>query len=110
MNYAVTHNPEQLSFHYANGKTVQVRMSVAGGNVQYVRIFDLPPEVPDKDVSLVLGKYGKVKRVIREKFPAELGLDMFTGVRGIYMDGRGKGDSLLVLFPQSKGEHILFWE
>lgn len=86
MNYAVTHNPEQLSFHYANGKTVQVRMSVAGGNVQYVRIFDLPPEVPDKDVSLVLGKYGKVKRVIREKFPAELGLDMFTGVRGIYMD------------------------
>ena len=42
--------------------------------------------MPDKDVSLVLGKYGKVKRVIREKFPAELGLDMFTGVRGVYMD------------------------
>ena len=78
MSYALTRNPEQLSYiiHYAKGKTVQVRMSVALGNVQYVRIFDLPPEVPDKDISLVLGKYGKVKRVILEKFPVEFSLDM----------------------------------
>src|SRR5450756_2303625 len=54
VHYTLTHNPEQLTFHYDNGKTVQVRMTIAGGNVQYIRIFDLPPEVPDKDLSLVL--------------------------------------------------------
>lgn len=86
MRYAIMHNPEQLTFRYDNGKAVEVRMSVADGNVQYVRIFDLPPEVPDADISSVLGRYGEVKRVVREKYPAELGLDMFTGVRGVYVD------------------------
>lgn len=61
-------------------------MSVAGGCIRYVRIFDLPPELSDLDVSLILGKYGTVKRMVREKFPAELELDLFTGVRGVYMD------------------------
>lgn len=88
MLHCLLHNREQLNFHYADGKIVVVRMSPAGGNVQYVKIYDLPPEVPDSDLALVLGKYGEVKRVVREKFPADLGLDMYTGVRGVYMDVR----------------------
>lgn len=58
-------------------------MSIAGGNVQYIRVYYLPPQVPDKDLMLVLGRYGKVKRDIRRKFRAELGLDMHTGVWGV---------------------------
>lgn len=86
MKEALLHNPEVHTFHYSNGKSVEVRMQVAGGCIRYVRIFDLPPEIADMDVSLILGKYGNVKRMIREKFPAELELDLFTGVRGVYMD------------------------
>lgn len=86
MLHVLTFNPGNLSFHYANGKVAQISMSHAGEYVQYVRIFDLPPEVPDQELALVLGKYGKVKRVIREKFPAELDFDMYTGVRGVYID------------------------
>src|SRR5450759_2114003 len=52
----------------------------------YIRVYDLPPEIPDQELASVLGKYGRVKRVVREKFPVELGLDTFTGVRGAYMD------------------------
>lgn len=78
-------NPRQ--FVYANGKSVAVRMSTAGANMQYVRVFDLPPELPDDNLSLVLGQFGTIEHVVREKFPPNLGLDhMYTGVRGVYMD------------------------
>src|SRR5450830_1255978 len=48
--------------------------------------YGLPPEVADRELASVLEKYGKVKRVVREKIPVELGLDAYTGVRGVYMD------------------------
>src|SRR5450756_2423008 len=54
--------------------------------ILYVRIYGLPPEVADRELASVLGKYGKVKRVVREKIPVELGLGAYTGVRGVYMD------------------------
>lgn len=54
MLFSLEHNPDTLPFHYTDGKTVSVRISVAGGNARYVRVFDLPPEIPDSDVSSVL--------------------------------------------------------
>lgn len=87
MEKAMKLNAEELKFHYSNGKVVDVHMSVAGRNVAYVRVFDLPPEVPDNDVLLVLANFGHVSSMVREKFPAGLGLDhLFTGVRGAYVD------------------------
>lgn len=86
MKEALLQNPELHTFQYSNGDTVQVRMTVAGGCIRYVRVFDLPPEISELDVSLVLGRYGTVKRMTRERFPAEFELDLFTGVRGIHMD------------------------
>lgn len=83
---AMENNAHPLRFEYANGTTVVVQASDAEGNFQYVRVCELPPELPDKEISLVLGKYGEVKRVIREKFPAGLGLDIYNGVRGVYMN------------------------
>ncbi|XP_062541045.1 uncharacterized protein LOC134209083 [Armigeres subalbatus] len=85
MQFSLENNSKILPFHYTNGKEVLVRMSVAG-NSRYVRVYDLPPEISDRDVSSVMSKFGKIKRTIRERFPAEYQLDMFTGVRGIYMD------------------------
>lgn len=86
MKDALLQNPEYHLFQYSNGSSAEVRMGVMGGCQRYVRVFDLPPEVPDLDIALVLGKYGVVKRTVREKFPAELELDLFSGIRGVYMD------------------------
>lgn len=86
MKEALLQNTEFHQFRYSNGNSVEVQMAVSGGCLRYVRVFDLPPEVSDLELSLVLGKYGSVKRIVREKFPAELELDLYTGIRGVYMD------------------------
>lgn len=85
MREALSRNEEKQTFHYSNGTQVDVCMSVAG-NIQYIRVFDLPPEVSDRDLAGELSKYGKIKRCLREKYPPEYQLDLFTGVRGIYME------------------------
>lgn len=87
MIQSLNENADLLKFHYSNGEAVDVLVSIAGSNVTYVRVFDLPPEVPDKDLSTVLSSFGKVGRMVREQFPAGLGLDhLLTGVRGVYVD------------------------
>ncbi|XP_062701862.1 uncharacterized protein LOC134285313 [Aedes albopictus] len=87
MNESLHKNAEPRQFAYANGKSVEVRMSIAGANIQYVRVFDLPPELLDDSLSSILGEFGRVENVVREKFPAGLGLDhVYSGVRGVYMD------------------------
>lgn len=86
MKEAQAQIPEIVVFRYSNGERVEVKMTVAGCCTKYVRIFDLPPEVPDSEIAAVLSRYGGVKRMIREKFPADLGLNLFTGVRGVYLD------------------------
>lgn len=85
-NDAIVDNPEVHTFRYSDGKSVQVKMSVAGGFYRYIRIFNLSPEVEDADISRVLAKYGKIKKLVREKFPPECELDLYTGIRGAYVD------------------------
>lgn len=85
MNYVFVNNDKSLPFLYTDGKEATVRMSVAG-NTRYVRIFDLPPEISDANLVSVMAKYGTIRRTVRERFPAEYQLNMFTGVRGIYID------------------------
>lgn len=86
MKEALSKNQKKQKFHYSNGINVDVYMSVAGSNTQYIRIFDLPPEVSDFDLCTELTQYGKIKRCIREKYPPEFQLNLYTGVRGVYMD------------------------
>lgn len=78
---------DSRKFIYSSGKMIDVRMSIAGENMRFVRIFDLSPELEDDRLLLVLEDNGKVERVIREKFPVDSGLaHMHTGIRGVYMD------------------------
>lgn len=80
-------NSEPQKFQYASGKSVEVCMVNAGRNVEYVRVFDLPPEISDDDLLVSFKQYGKVDRIVREKFPGNLGLDhVYNGVRGVYID------------------------
>ena len=87
MTESLRKNADPRKFYYTNGEAVEVQMSIAGSNVRYVRVFDLPPEVSDERLSLALGEYGKVERLVREKYAPEHGLGhMHTGVRGAYME------------------------
>lgn len=96
MTDSLKKNKEPKKFRYSNGKSVEVRMEIAGRNVQYVRVFDLPPELSDNSLSMVLGKYGKVECMKREKFSADLGLaHMYTGVRGVYMEIKNEIPSMI---------------
>lgn len=98
MEESLCKNVEPRHFTYANGKRVIVRMSIAGANMHYVRVFDLPPELPDADLSSVLGEFGELQHVVREKFPPDLGLDhMYTGVRGVYMGVKATIPSAVVV-------------
>lgn len=85
-NDAVLYNGEIHTFEYNDGSTVQVKMAVAGGMYKYVRIFNLPPEVSDDDIGRVLARYGKIRKQVREKFPPECEFDVYSGIRGVYMD------------------------
>lgn len=86
MKDALMQNPENHVFQYSSGETVEIKMSVAGGCSKYIRIFDLPPEVPDQEIANVLGRFGVVRRMVREKFPPQLELDLTTGVRGVHIE------------------------
>lgn len=88
MRESLKNNSEPRTFTYANGESVVVvRMCCAGTNMHYVRVFDLPPEVGDYNLAQVLGSYGIVDRVLREKFPSDSGLDhLYTGARGVHID------------------------
>lgn len=63
-------------------------MMVTDGNeeIKYVRLFYLPPEVPDKEIAEFLNKYGVLKKIVHEKRSVASGFKCFSGVRGIYMD------------------------
>lgn len=79
--------PESIKFTYGNGNTVDVRLSIAGRNITYVRVFDIAQEVLDDDLEMVFSAYGKVESIVRERFPTGLGLDhLFTGVRGVHLE------------------------
>lgn len=87
MHDALQRNKGDIPFKYSSGKSVLLRMLIAGIDIQYVRVFDVPPEVDDDALCAVLRTYGKIHRTLREKFPTGLGLDhLYTGVRGVYME------------------------
>jgi hypothetical protein len=76
----------EANFKFESGALVRVHISEANGNLKYVRIFNLIPEVDDEHIENVLKEYGTVKKLVREKFPASLEVDIYTGVRGAYME------------------------
>lgn len=73
-------------FRYENGTEVTVKLSVAAENVRYIRVFGLPFEVEDEHIAAYFGSYGKVKRLVKEKFPPQYNFDVLSGVRGVYID------------------------
>jgi hypothetical protein len=76
----------ESNFKFDSGKIVKVQISEANGNLKYIRIFNLLPEVGEEHIERVLRDYGTVKKHVREKFPNSFGVEIFTNVRGVYME------------------------
>jgi hypothetical protein len=73
-------------FKYDCGEVRKVRLIEVHGNFKYVRIFNLPPEIEDRDVAASFDFYGKVHKVVREKFPDTVEFSVYSGIRGVYME------------------------
>lgn len=78
--------PGTMEFAYNKYESTQVRLSPANAVVKYVRLFNLPPEVDDREIGTALSKYGRIQRLIREKYGEETGFPIWTSVRGAYIE------------------------
>lgn len=82
----LSNSQSNITFNYLNGTIVKVSISDANIDCIYLRIFNLPPEIEDKDIIEALKKYGAIKSINKEKYPPSFGLDAFTGVRGAFLE------------------------
>lgn len=80
------HVEEVYAFKYDDGSTTPVCLDMASRIFRYVRIFNLPPEIEDRLIAQVMGQFGTVRQQVRERYPAEYNLSVFSGVRGVHME------------------------
>lgn len=83
---ALVRLPSAMDFDYSVNGSTRVTFSAASTVFRYVRIFNLPPEIEDREISSVLSKYGVIQRMVREKYGAETGFPIWTSVRGVHME------------------------
>lgn len=76
----------EKNFNFSNGQYSRVMITDGNEEIKYVRIFYLPPEVPDQEVLDLLKKFGSIKRIVQEKRAVASGFNCYSGTRGIYMD------------------------
>lgn len=75
-----------MEFHYGDGTNAEVVISEADNSFKYVRIFNLPPEIEDKEIHQALSQYGTIRQQVREKYHQDTGFPVFSTVRGLYME------------------------
>lgn len=78
--------PGTMVFEYSKYESTEVKLPSANAIVRYIRLFNLPPEVDDREISVVMQRYGKVVRLVREKYGEETGFPIWTSVRGVYVE------------------------
>lgn len=78
--------PSTMLFEFNKYESTEVKLSAANAIVRYVRLFNLPPEVEDREISVVMAKFGKIVRMVREKYGEETGFPIWTSVRGVYLE------------------------
>lgn len=82
----IADSEEQYIFKYDDGSQTSVQVDQACRIFRYVRIFNLPPEIEDREIQYVLGQFGTIRQHVRERFPNEINMNIFTGVRGVHME------------------------
>lgn len=82
----IADSEEQYTFKFDDGTEANVQVDQACRIFRYVRIFNLPPEIEDREIQYVLGQYGTIRQHVRERFPSEVNVNIYTGVRGVHME------------------------
>jgi hypothetical protein len=70
-----------LEFLHDKGEIYVVRIELASKGVRGIRLANLPPEVPDRVISVALAPYGDIKEVQEELYPKAYRYPVFNGVR-----------------------------
>ena len=83
----LTHKHEGIKdFKYENGERTAVKISKADSVAITVRIFNLPPEVPNTLVTNALNRYGVIKSVRNEQWSTSFPLPVNNGIRAVKME------------------------
>lgn len=82
----ISETDDWYNFQYEDGTTTRVQVDQASRIFRYVRIFSLPPEIEDREIQYVLGQYGTIRQHVRERFPSETNVNIYTGIRGVHME------------------------
>lgn len=73
-------------FKYESGEEIQIVVSAADIQSTTVRIFNLPPEIPNIIISNTLSKYGQIHDIRSEKWNDQYPLPVNNGVKAVKMD------------------------
>lgn len=84
-------------FHYSNGEVAQVTILKADIPLTTVRVFNVPPEVPNSVVQQVLSRFGAVKTVRVEQWSTDYVLPANNGVRAVKMEVKHQIPAVVVI-------------
>ncbi|KAJ4450073.1 hypothetical protein ANN_01480 [Periplaneta americana] len=73
-------------FKYESEEEIQIVVSAADIQSTTVRIFNLPPEIPNIIISNTLSKYGQIHDIRSEKWNDQYPLPVNNGVKAVKMD------------------------
>ncbi|KAJ4437791.1 hypothetical protein ANN_13729 [Periplaneta americana] len=75
----------ELSFTFSNGQRTKVKIQKAGPGIKSVKIYNLPPELSNTNISTVLEKYGTVYSVTDDSWGQAFRYKIKNGVRTVKM-------------------------
>jgi hypothetical protein len=68
-------------FCHSNSELSTVRIEAAGLGTKRVRLANIPPEVPDRVIKIVLEQYGEVKEIYAETWSQAYRYPVNNGIR-----------------------------
>ncbi|KAJ4442573.1 hypothetical protein ANN_04160 [Periplaneta americana] len=75
----------ELSFTFSNGQRTKVKIEKAVSGIKSVKIYNLPPELSNTNISTVLEKYGTVYSVTDDSWGQAFRYKIKNGVRTVKM-------------------------
>ncbi|KAJ4435276.1 hypothetical protein ANN_23854 [Periplaneta americana] len=76
----------ETKFKYGNGEQTQIKISKADSPAITVRVFNLPPEVPNSMVTTALTRYGVIHSVRNEQWSTAFPFPVNNGIRALKME------------------------
>jgi hypothetical protein len=81
MQEILTSTKAQEDFWHDNGEISKDRIEAIGLGMRRVRLANLPPEVADRTLKMVLGAYGEIRDIPAETWSNAYGSPVTNGIR-----------------------------